>query len=89
MKKIKKILLVLLILLVTGCSIGKDKLTEDYYTYINKDKISSYVLSDDEFTISAFTEVQDKVDEQVDLVLENALKTNNNHNMNILYNQLL
>ena len=89
MKRLRKILLVLLILLVTGCSIGKDKLTEDYYTYINKDKISSYVLSDDEFTISAFTEVQDKVDEQVDLVLENALKTNNNPNMNILYNQLL
>ena len=42
MKKIKKILLVLLIVIVTGCSLSQSQLTTDYYTYINKDKIDEF-----------------------------------------------
>ena len=89
MKRLKKILLVLLILILTGCSISSNKLTEDYYTYINKDKIKNYVLEEDEYTKSTFTEIQDKVDEQVDLVLENQINSSTNQNISILYNQLI
>lgn len=89
MKRLKKILLVLLILILTGCSISSNKLTEDYYTYINKDKIKNYVLEENEYTKSTFTEIQDKVDEQVDLVLENQINSSTNPNISILYNQLI
>lgn len=89
MKKLKKILLVLLIVIVTGCSLSQSQLTTDYYTYINKDKIDEYVLEDDEFTISTFTEIQDEVDKQVDLVFKEKIATAENQNINILYNQLI
>ena len=89
MKQLKKILLVLLIVLVTGCSLSKDKLTVDYYTYVNETTIKNYKLEEDEFSISKFTKVQDKVNDQVEEVLKNQISSNVNPNISILYNQLL
>ena len=89
MKQIKKILLVLLIVFITGCSLSKDKLTVDYYTYVNEKTIENYKLEEDEFSISKFTKVQDKVNDQVEEVLKNQISSNVNPNISILYNQLL
>ena len=89
MKQIKKILLVLLIVFITGCSLSKDKLTVDYYTYVNEKTIENYKLEEDEFSISKFTKVQDKVNDQVEEVLKNQISSNVNPNISILYNQLI
>ena len=89
MKQLKKILLVLLIVLVTGCSLSKDKLTVDYYTYVNETTIKNYKLEEDEFSISKFTKVQDKVNDQVEEILQNQISSNINPNISILYNQLI
>ena len=89
MKQIKKILLVLLIVFITGCSLSKDKLTVDYYTYVNETTIKNYKLEEDEFSISKFTKVQDKVNDQVEEILQNQISSNINPNISILYNQLL
>lgn len=89
MKRLKKYLIIVLILLTVGCNIKSDKLTTDYYTYINKQKIDSYELAEDKYTIGTFTEIQDKVNDQVDLVLEELISTNQNPNINIIYNQIM
>ena len=89
MKQLKKILLVLLIVLVTGCSLSKDKLTVDYYTYVNETTIKNYKLEEEEFSISKFTKVQDKVNDQVEEILQNQISSNINPNISILYNQLI
>lgn len=89
MKQLKKILLVLLIVFITGCSLSKDKLTVDYYTYVNEKTIENYKLEEDEFSISKFTKVQDKVNDQVEEILQNQISSNINPNISILYNQLI
>lgn len=89
MKRLNKYLIIILILLTVGCNIKSDKLTTDYYTYINKQKIDSYELAEDKYTIGTFTEIQDKVNDQVDLVLEELISTNQNPNINIIYNQIM
>ena len=89
MKQLKKILLVLLIVFITGCSLSKDKLTVDYYTYVNETTIKNYKLEEDEFSISKFTKVQDKVNDQVEEILQNQISSNINPNISILYNQLI
>lgn len=88
MKRLKRVLLFLLIILVTGCSFSAEKLTVDYYSYINEEKINNYDLKEDEYTIGTFTETQDKVNEQVDTILEELLTTRKNTNINILYDQI-
>ncbi len=89
MKYIKEILIALLIILLTGCSLANNKLTDDYYSYINEDIISKYELNDDEYYWGFFKDSQDKVDDQVKAIISDLIKTNANPNMTILYNQVI
>ena len=59
----------------------------DAIDYINKDTIDSYVLKDDEYTISTFTKLQDKVNSDIDSVLTDLITTNKD--INIIYNQTI
>ena len=87
MKNIKKYFIFILIVLTIGCNLTTKPLKQDYYTYINKDTIDSYVLKDDEYTISTFTKLQDKVNSDIDSVLTDLITTNKD--INIIYNQII
>lgn len=87
MKNIKKYFILILIVLTIGCNLTTKPLKQDYYTYINKDTIDSYVLKDDEYTISTFTKLQDKVNSDIDSVLTDLITTNKD--INIIYNQII
>lgn len=87
MKNIKKYFILILIVLTIGCNLTTKPLKQDYYTYINKDTIDSYVLEDDEYTISTFTKLQDKVNSDIDSVLTDLITTNKD--INIIYNQII
>lgn len=87
MKNIKKYFILILIVLAIGCNLTTKPLKQDYYTYINKDTIDSYVLKDDEYTISTFTKLQDKVNSDIDSVLTDLITTNKD--INIIYNQII
>lgn len=87
MKNIKKYFILILIVLIIGCNLTTKPLKQDYYTYINKDTIDSYVLKDDEYTISTFTKLQDKVNSDIDSVLTDLITTNKD--INIIYNQII
>lgn len=87
MKNIKKCFILILIVLTIGCNLTTKPLKQDYYTYINKDTIDSYVLKDDEYTISTFTKLQDKVNSDIDSVLTDLITTNKD--INIIYNQII
>lgn len=89
MKQIKKIFLIILIFLITGCSLTKDKLEVDYYSYINNEKIENYKLLEDEYYWGTFTEAQEQVDSQVSTIIKEMVSTNSNKNITILYNQVL
>lgn len=87
MKNIKKYFILILIVLTIGCNLTTKPLKQDYYTYINKDTIDSYILKDDEYTISTFTKLQDKVNSDIDSVLTDLITTNKD--INIIYNQII
>lgn len=87
MKNIKKYFVLILIALTIGCNLTTKPLKQDYYTYINKDTIDSYVLKDDEYTISTFTKLQDKVNSDIDSVLTDLITTNKD--ISIIYNQII
>lgn len=87
MKNIKKYFILILIVLTIGCNLTTKPLKQDYYTYINKDTIDSYVLKDDEYTISTFTKLQDNVNSDIDSVLTDLITTNKD--INIIYNQII
>lgn len=89
MKKLTKALILILILLVTGCSFTEEKLKVDYYSYINQAVIDSHDLGEDEFYWGNLNSYQDKVDDQVDEVLKEIIKNNIDPNINIIYNQMI
>lgn len=87
MKNIKKYFILILIVLTIGCNLTTKPLKQDYYTYINKGIIDSYILKDDEYTISTFTKLQDKVNSDIDSVLTDLITTNKD--ISIIYNQII
>ena len=88
MNYIKKISLIFIIIILTACS-NKEKpnLKDDYYEYINKHKITTTKLKDDEYTISTFTIAQDKVDKQTASIAKKLI--NSDKDISIIYNSLM
>lgn len=92
MKKKTILNIMLVIIVIIGLILLKleknNLLKNDYYTYVNKEKLAKK-LKRNEYNISSFSIVQDKVDKQTDKIINTLLKEHKNENMNILYNQLI
>ena len=92
MKKKTILNIMLVIIVIIGLILLKleknNLLKNDYYTYVNKEKLAKK-LKRNEYNISSFSIVQDKVDKQTDEIINTLLKEHKNENMNILYNQLI
>lgn len=90
MKNIKCLLIIILILSISGCTLNKElNIKDDYYDYINKDLLKKEKIKEGEYTWSTFSEVQDKVDNQTDDIIKKLISNNTNPNLNIIYSQLL
>lgn len=90
MKNIKYLLIIILILSISGCTLNKElNIKDDYYDYINKDLLKKEKIKEGEYTWSTFSEAQDKVDNQTDDIIKKLISNNTNPNLNIIYNQLL
>ena len=87
MSYLKKTLIFLTLILITGCKSNNISLKDDYYDYINKKDIESTKLKDDEYVKSTFTIAQDKTDKQANNIIKELIKDNND--MSIIYNNLL
>ena len=88
MNYIKKISLIFIIIILTACSNkNTPNLKDDYYEYINKHKITTTKLKDDEYTISTFTIAQDKVDKQTASIAKKLI--NSDKDISIIYNSLM
>ena len=87
MTYIKKIIIIITIIFITGCKSNDTSLKDDYYDYINRKEINNTKLKDDEYTKSTFTITQDKVDKQVNKITKDLIK--NNKDMAIIYNNYL
>ncbi|MEE3343119.1 MAG: M13 family metallopeptidase [Bacilli bacterium] len=87
MPYIKKILIFLTLILITGCKSNNLSPKDDYYDYINKKDITNTKLNDDEFIKSTFTIAQDKTDKQANTIIKDLIKENKD--MSIIYNNLL
>lgn len=90
MKNIKYLLIIILIISISGCTLNKElNLKDDYYDYINKDLLKKEKIKEGEYTWSTFSETQDKVDKQTDNIIKKIISNNTNPNLNIIYSQLL
>lgn len=90
MKNIKYLLIIILILSISGCTLNKElNIKDDYYDYINKDLLKKEKIKEGEYTWSTFSEAQDKVDNQTDDIIKKLISNNTNPNLNIIYSQLL
>ena len=90
MKNIKCLLIIILILSISGCTLNKElNIKDDYYDYINKDLLKKEIIKEGDYTWSTFSEVQDKVDNQTDDIIKKLISNNTNPNLNIIYSQLL
>lgn len=91
MKKSKRysLIILILILLATSCTLTQDKLKIDYYSYINGTTIEEYELTEDEYYWGSFTSIQDEVNYQVESILTELIENSTNPNINILYNQIM
>ena len=95
MKKInmKKIIIVLLGLLLINSIIINNffskELIDDYYTYINQDMLDSMEIEDGELGWSRFSLAQEKVDSEVENIVNDLIKNNTNPDINILYKHYL
>lgn len=88
MKKIKYLIIIFLVLIISIFSqTNKNSLKNDYYDYINKDLLTEDKIKDGTYTWSTFSESQDEVDKEVDNIIDK-LETSN-QNLAILKNQLL
>lgn len=89
MKYLKKILIIILLILTIGCTITNEKLTTDYYSYINGRDIENHELGEDEFYWGRIEELQNDIDKKTDTIITNIINDGNNQNLNILYNELV
>ena len=64
-------------------------LINDYYTYINVNILDEYEIKDGEIGWSKFSIAQEKVDEDVKLIVKDLINSKSNLDINILYNSYL
>ncbi|MBR3162282.1 MAG: M13 family metallopeptidase [Bacilli bacterium] len=87
MTYLKKALIFLTLILITGCKSNNLSVKDDYYEYINKKDITNTKLKDDEYNKSTFTIAQDKTNKQANNIMKNLIK--DNKDMSIIYNNLI
>lgn len=84
------LIILILVLLISFClNLTNNKnLIDDYYTYINKDILDKEEIADGEIGWSRFTKAQDKVDEEVELIVKDLINNKTNSDINVLYNNI-
>jgi len=84
----KKFRLIILCLFVLVCSffyLTNDEYKDNYYLSVNSEIINNNELDDDEYNWSYFLEAQDRVDDKVDLVVNDILNGKSNNLSNKEY----
>lgn len=90
MSKIKYLIIIAIIFLISGCSQTEElNLKDDYYDYINKDLLKEEKIKEGKYTWSTFSTAQEKVDDQTDEIIKKLISNNENSNIGIIYQQLL
>ncbi len=90
MKKIKYLLLIIIILIISNIYLtSNDEIKNDYYNYVNEKTIEKQTLSEDEYTWNIFSQKQKETDKKVDKIIEELITNKTNNNINILYNKIL
>lgn len=87
--KIKKIIFILTVLILTGCNSTKELTAQDdYYDYINQKLLNEKEIEEGEYLWSTFKEAQDNSDDDSKEIIKKLRENNTNSNLNIIYNQL-
>lgn len=67
----------------------KKSLIDDYYTYINDDILEKEEIKDGEYGWSRFSLAQDKVLEDVEVIVKDLINSNSNVDINTFYNNIV
>ena len=93
MNRYRKIIGIVIVLILISSFIFNNffskTLINDYYTYINVNILDEYEIKDGEIGWSKFSIAQEKVDEEVNLIVKDLISSKSNLDINILYNNYL
>jgi len=93
MNRYRKIIGIVIVLILISSFIFNNffskTLINDYYIYINVNILDEYEIKDGEIGWSKFSIAQEKVDEEVNLIVKDLISSKSNLDINILYNNYL
>ena len=90
-KKVISFLCIIILISVCLCSnfLFNKELINDYYTYINKELLEKKEIKDGEYGWSKFSLAQEKVDNDVEVIVKDLIKEKTNSDLNVFYNNII